>query len=108
MTTRRRTLVVVLAMVTCAGMVGSMAAARDARDARGTARDASETRAGATAATATRSRPLEDGGVAPANASVDDVRSWSEAARVLEGEERVGFPRRRCGARTSRRRWRTW
>lgn len=35
MTTRRRTLVVVLAMVTCAGMVGSMAVARDARDARG-------------------------------------------------------------------------
>ena len=96
MTTRRRTLVVVLAMVTCAGMVGSMAVARDARDARGTARDARrrrlETSAGATAAMATRSRPLEIGGVAPPNASVDDVRSWSEAARVLEGEERVGFP----------------
>ena len=96
MTTRRRTLVVVLAMVTCAGMVGSMAAARDARDARGTARDARrrrlETSAGATGAMVTRSRPLEVGGVASSNASVDDVRSWSEAARVLEGEERVGFP----------------
>ena len=89
MTTRRRMLVVVLAMVTCAGMVGSMAVARVARDARGTASAASrrrlETSARATATMATRSRPLEVlavevGGVAPPNASVDDVRSSSEAA----------------------------
>lgn len=89
MTTRRRMLVVVLAMVTCAGMVGSMAVARVARDARGTASAASrrrlETSAGAKAVMATRSRPLdvlavEVGGVAPPNASVDDVRSSSEAA----------------------------
>ena len=98
MTTRRRTLVVALAMVTCAGMVGSMAAAergeprRRARDGERRGRRRLETSAGARGAMVTRSRPLEVGGVASSNASVDDVRSWSEAARVLEGRRTVGFP----------------
>ena len=88
MTTTRRTMALLMALVTCAGTVGSIAVACVARDASGTATAAASWRrletnaATATTATATvvRSKSLEAATVearddAPLNASVDDARS---------------------------------